>query len=343
MDTIIHSAEVKNGLAKLGVENLRSQQEAPLEEILAGRDAIVLMPTSGGKSLLYQLPAVMDSGHCITIVISPLKALQTDQVTALTAKGIRAAVLNSDLPGAERKAVLGDMIEHGGLLYLAPEQLQNTEVAANLRRANIARVAVDEAHILPQTKDDFRKAYGEIGDFLDSLPRRPQVIALTATATRADMRRIRKSLGIPDAQLFRTPMRRENLRLYMKRIDAAKGKRGKNKPPAETILFQMVEQELERWNGKGAVIIYCPTVKRVKRLKRWLKARGFKVGKYHGKMEAQEAPEGTAGVHVGGQAHHGRDQRLRTRHRQAGCTAYHPCRSAALNGRVCAGNRPSRP
>ncbi len=285
MRTYKNTDEVKKGLKKLGIENLRPQQEAPLEAILASRDVIVLMPTSGGKSLLYQLPAAIDQAPALTLVISPLKALQTDQVTALTRKGIHAAVLNSDLSDAERKAVLHDMIERGGLLYLAPEQLQNAEVADALSRADIARVAVDEAHVLPQTKDDFRQAYGKIGAFLDRLPHRPQVIALTATATKADVRRIRKSLGIPDAQLFRTPMRRDNLRLYIKRVEASKGKRGKNKPSGETVLFRMVEQELERWNGKGAVIIYCPTVKRVKRLKQWLAARGFKVGKYHGKMK----------------------------------------------------------
>lgn len=284
----IDSDDVKKGLEKLGIKNLRPQQEAPLEAILDGKDVIVLMPTSGGKSLLYQLPVVMDSGQRITLVISPLKALQTDQVAALTAKGIRAAVVNSDLSHAERRAVLRDMIEHGGLLYLAPEQLLNAEVADALSRADIARVAVDEVHILPQTKDDFRKSYGKIGDFLDGLPHCPQVIALTATATKVDVRRIRKSLGIPDAQLFHTPMRRDNLRLYVKRVEAARGKRGKHKPTGEAVLFRLVEQELERWNGKGAVIIYCPTVKRVKRLKKWLRARGFRAGKYHGKMKHKQ-------------------------------------------------------
>lgn len=285
MRTYINTDEVKIGLEKLGIENLRPQQVAPLDAILDGRDVIVLMPTSSGKSLLYQLPAAMDCGGKMTLVLSPLKALQADQVAALTAKGIRAAVLNSDLPNAERRAVLHDMTEHGGLLYLAPEQLQNVEVVTALTRSDIARVAVDEAHVLPQTRDDFRTAYGEIGNFLDILPRRPQVIALTATATMTDVRRIRKSLGIPDAQLFRTPMRRENLQLYIKRVELSKGKRSKNKLSAEIALFRMVEQELERWNGKGAVIIYCPTVKRVKRLKKWLRARGFQVGKYHGKMK----------------------------------------------------------
>ena len=158
---------------------------------------------------MYQLPAVIDGEGKLTLVLSPLKALQLDQVKALCSKGIRAAVLNSDLSPSEHHAVLADMTAHGGLLYLAPEQLQNPAVVKALHSADLRRIAVDEAHILPQSKDDFRKAYGAIGGFIRALPQRPQVLALTATATRKDVARIRKSLGIPDADLFRTPMRRE--------------------------------------------------------------------------------------------------------------------------------------
>ena len=122
-----------DGLQKLGITNLRQQQEAPMQAIFDGKDAIVLMPTAGGKSLLYQLPAVMDDTGKLTLVISPLKALQLDQVDALRSKGIRAAVLNSDLSAAEHRDVLEDMTEHGGLLYLAPEQLRSPAVAEALQ------------------------------------------------------------------------------------------------------------------------------------------------------------------------------------------------------------------
>ena len=254
-----------------------------MEAILNNEDVIVLMPTSGGKSLLYQLPAVMEPGS-LTLVISPLKALQLDQVESLHSKGIRAAVLNSDLSAAEHRDVLEDMTKRGGLLYLAPEQLRSPAVAEALQSCPIlTRIAVDEAHILPQAKDDFRKAYGKIGSFIDSLPRHPQVIALTATATRKDVDRIRKSLNIDNASLFRTPMRRDNLRLYIKRIEAG-GKTRKGGQSIEHTLFQSVERELSKWDEHGAVIIYCPTVKLVKRLCKWLKARDYPVGKYHGKM-----------------------------------------------------------
>lgn len=275
----------EKGMKKLGVANLRPQQEAPMEAILNNEDVIVLMPTSGGKSLLYQLPAVMEHGD-LTLVISPLKALQLDQVEALRRKGIRAAVLNSDLSVAEHHSVLEDMTEHGGLLYLAPEQLRSPTVAEALQSCPIlTRIAVDEAHILPQAKDDFRKAYGKIGRFISSLPRHPQVIALTATATRRDVCRIRKSLDIPNAALFRTPMRRDNLHLYIKRIDSGKTRKSKRGQSVEHTLFQSVERELSKWDEDGAVIIYCPTVKLVKRLCKWLKARDYPVGKYHGKMK----------------------------------------------------------
>ena len=283
--SITINEHLTEALKKLGIANLRPQQEAPTEAILDGKDIIVLMPTSGGKSLLYQLPAVMEPGN-LTLVISPLKALQLDQVDALRSKGIRAAVLNSDLSTAEHSSVLEDMTRRGGLLYLAPEQLRSPAVAEALQSCPIlTRVAVDEAHILPQAKDDFRKAYGKIGSFIHSLPHRPQVIALTATATRNDVSRIRKSLGIPNVERFRTPLRRDNLHLCINHIDNSKIRKGKRKPSTENVLFQSVERELSKWDEDGAVIIYCPTVKLVKRLCKWLKARDYPVGKYHGKMK----------------------------------------------------------
>ncbi|MFQ9975187.1 MAG: DEAD/DEAH box helicase [Butyricicoccus sp.] len=154
-------------LQKLGIANLRPQQEAPMEAILNNEDVIILMPTSGGKSLLYQLPAVMEPDS-LTLVISPLKALQFDQVESLRSKGIRAAVLNSDLSAAEHRDVLEDMTEHGGLLYLAPEQLQNMAVADAAYRH--LTVLPSMKRTLPQAKDDFRKAYGKIAASLTRSP-----------------------------------------------------------------------------------------------------------------------------------------------------------------------------
>ena len=275
---------VADALQKLHIANLRPIQEAPLRAILSGADIIASLPTGGGKSLLYQLPAVMDNRPLLTLVISPLRALQQDQVSTLTEKGIRAAALNSDLTLAQREAILSAMCEGGGLLYLAPEQLQNPMVAAALRQADIARVALDEAHILPQTKDDFRKAYGKIGTFVQTLPHRPQILALTATATHDDVRRIRKSLRMyEDTRIFHAPVRRENLRLLIKNIEPSK-----KGIPLETIRFRTVERMLDKWNCKGSVIVFCPTVKMVKQLHKWLKARDYAVSKFHGKMKPQK-------------------------------------------------------
>nr|WP_302666438.1 DEAD/DEAH box helicase [uncultured Agathobaculum sp.] len=129
--------DISLGLKKLDVANLRPAQEAPLRGILFGSNVLAVMLTGGGKSLLYQLPAVMDGGQRLALVISPLRALQQDQVDSLIAKGIRAAALNSDLTLAHREAVLAAMCESGGLFYLASEQLQNPTVAAALRQADI--------------------------------------------------------------------------------------------------------------------------------------------------------------------------------------------------------------
>lgn len=282
----LHSQEFLAGLEKLGIQNLRPQQEAPMGAILSGRDVIVKMPTGGGKSILFQAPAQTDSASALTLVISPLRALQDDQVSGLKKRGIRAARLNSDLTPAQHAAVLTDFCAHGGLLYLAPEQLQNPRVADQLCSANVVRIAVDEAHILAQAKDDFRKAYGGIGSFIQTIPHRPQLLALTATATRHDTREIITALGMREPAVFDFPIRRDNLRLSVKRVEVP-GKKGR-KRSLETLRFQAVERVLRGWNGKGSAIIYCPTVKMVRQLSKWLKARGYSVGKYHGKMRREK-------------------------------------------------------
>ena len=275
---------VADALHKLQIEKLRHEQEEPLRAILSGADVLVIMPTGGGKSLLYQLPALLDAGPSLTLVISPLRALQQDQVSALTEKGIRAAALNSDLTQKEHAKILEEMCKAGGLLYLAPEQLENPMVESVLCEAKIARIAVDEAHTLLQVKDDFRKAYGRIGEFIETLPHRPQIVALTATATCGDIRRIRKSLRMyEDTRIFHAPVRRENLRLLIKNIEPSK-----KGIPLETIRFRTVERMLDKWNCKGSVIVFCPTVKMVKQLHKWLKARDYAVSKFHGKMKPQK-------------------------------------------------------
>ncbi len=281
MYNIHDSKALTMALEKLGVSKFRHEQEAPLMAILNGKDVLVNMPTGGGKSLLYQAPAVMREKQ-ITLVISPLKALQYDQVEALAKKGIRAAVLNSDLNNAEYHKTVGLAVMFGGLLYLAPEQLRNPWLRMAMEYSGVSCIAVDEAHVLAQSQGDFRTAYGEIGEFINALPHRPQVLALTATATVADCKTIIESLDMRMPEVFKSPMCRDNLKLFIKVIETtAKDNKRHN---LEMNRFHSVERELAAWDGKGAAIVYCNTVQMVKNLYKWLKARDYPVCKFHGKL-----------------------------------------------------------
>ncbi len=285
MLSIINYAAMRLACLRLGIWKLRPQQEEAMKAICQGLDALIVMMTSGGKSALFQIPAIARFPR-VSLVISPLKALQEDQVHALLAKNIPAFVLNSDMAEAKRKQVLKEVVDRGGILYLAPEQLQNKEVRKALLSADVALVAVDEAHVLAQSKDDFRTAYGEIGTFINTLPDRPQVLALTATATPFDCHTIIESLKMRDPEVFKFPIRRDNLHLYVKALETKSKAHKRN--TLEINRFNAVERELDAWNGDGAAIIYCNTVTMVKSLYEWLKARDYPVCKYHGKMDLNE-------------------------------------------------------
>ena len=272
-------------LAQMKIGHLRDWQVEPLRAIQQGRDVFVSMSTGGGKSLLYQLPAAMEEGRGLTIVISPLRSLQMDQVAALGKKSISAVCVNSDLSGSERRKILADLSQDA-LLYVAPEQLASRDLIKALETCHVERVVVDEAHILPLMELDFRLAYGQIGTFIRMLSERPQIMACTATATAKDRRRIIQALGMRDAAVFVFPVRRDNLRLSIKKVDVKRG--AHKKARLEHRLLCAVERQLEKWNGDGAVIIYAPTVKRVKRIYRWLKGRGWPVARYTGKQSQKK-------------------------------------------------------
>ena len=199
-----YNYNVYAAMHQLGVTRLRTEQSKVLSCILQNRDVLVRLCTGGGKSLLFQLPALLDEPGQLTLVFSPLLALQEDQVSALKKKGVRAALLNSSLSKRRHAATLRDFVQNGGLLYLAPEQLRNLKVLEALASAHVRRVVVDEVHILPQVDRGFRKAYAEIGPFIDSLPERPQILALTATATRSDFSYIAESLHMTNPKRFPT-------------------------------------------------------------------------------------------------------------------------------------------
>lgn len=261
-------------MEKLGVQEFRPCQKQVFEKIFSARNVFAIIPTAGGKSLLYQLPALMGDG--LTLVFSPTKSLQVDQVTKLRERDLSAAYCNSDLSKAERKAVL-DGLPHTRLLYIAPEQLQCEDMQEALARCHVSRVAIDEAHILPKAQMGFRRAYAKIGEFIASLSRKPQVIICTATATKRVRKQILGSLGVEDVDIFQAPVRRENLKLQIKKLETQKS------------LRHAVERALDKWKHstgrkkRGSVIIYCPTVREVKRTYQWLKARDWKVQKYTGK------------------------------------------------------------
>ena len=180
----MYNKDIYPALQTFGIEHLRDEQERALTPILAGRDVLVRLRTGGGKSLLYQLPALLDEPGSLTLVFSPLRALQRDQVQALERRGVRSALCSTPISARSlHAAILRDFTANGGLLYLAPEQLRREDVCTTLAAAHVRRVVVDEAHILPQVEHAFRKDYRRIGPFIESLPKHPQVLAFTATAT----------------------------------------------------------------------------------------------------------------------------------------------------------------
>ena len=186
--------------AYFGYDQFRPGQAEIISHILSGRDALVLMPTGGGKSLCYQLPALKLPG--LTLVISPLIALMKDQVDGLRANGIRAAFLNSTLSDYEASSVLTD-VRRGAikLLYLAPERLALPSFQQTLRSLTLSLIAVDEAHCISEWGHDFRPEYRNLKSLRAIFPESP-IIALTATATEKVRTDILKQLSLRDPKIF---------------------------------------------------------------------------------------------------------------------------------------------
>ena len=192
-----------------GYDAFRGDQEAIVAQVVAGGDAIVLMPTGGGKSITYQIPALVRPGT--GLVVSPLIALMHDQVDALVANGVNAAYLNSTQSPAERASVeqaylAGDL----DLLYVAPERLSNAATTGLLQRGTLSVIAIDEAHCVSQWGHDFRPDYLALGDLAERFPGIPRM-ALTATATRATHQEITERLRLPEARHFVASFDRPNI------------------------------------------------------------------------------------------------------------------------------------
>ena len=253
-----------------GYDSFRPGQEEIVNALLAGRDALAIMPTGAGKSLCYQVPALLLPG--LTLVISPLISLMQDQVKGLNAAGIHAAFINSLLTETQIARAL-DLAAEGSykLVYVAPERLESPVFRSFAAGADISMVTVDEAHCISQWGQDFRPSYLKILDFIDSLPRRPIVSAFTATATREVKDDIVCTLRLHDAKVLVTGFDRPNLYFQVERT------RRKD---------DFVIQYLRDHPGESG-IIYCATRKNVDKLQELLTEYGFAATKYHAGLSAE--------------------------------------------------------
>ena len=248
-----------------GYTSFRPAQEAPIASLLRNEDVIGIMPTGAGKSICFQIPALCKPG--LTIVFSPLISLMKDQVDGLLVQNIPAALINSTLTQAEFYKTMYE-VRSGKikLLYIAPERLGSNFFCNVLRALPIAQVIVDEAHCISEWGHDFRPSYRLIGEWLNSLPKRPIVGAFTATATKYVENDIKKLLGLDNANVYVTGFDRPNLSFSVIRT-----------PKRMDYVVHYVRQH-DNENG----IIYCATRKDVDRVYENLTRAGIKVGHYHG-------------------------------------------------------------
>ncbi len=253
-----------------GYESFRAPQQNIIESVLAGRDCFVLMPTGAGKSLCYQIPALLRDG--VAIVVSPLISLMKDQVDALKQNGVEAAFYNSSLTAGEARGVL-NALEAGklDLLYVAPERLMMPEFQEKLRKLKVGLIAIDEAHCVSQWGHDFRPEYVQLGQLRPKFPDIP-FIALTATAdtqTRGDIL-LRLQLKTPD--VFVSGFDRPNIRYTVVE---------KSKPQAQ------VANYIKAHEGESG-IVYCLSRKRVDEVSEHLRKLGIDAASYHAGYSTEE-------------------------------------------------------
>ncbi|MDT2835825.1 DNA helicase RecQ [Enterococcus durans] len=257
-----------------GYEEFRPGQREIIQKVMEHEDVLGIMPTGSGKSVCYQLPALMLDG--LTIVVSPLISLMKDQVDAANQLGIAATFINSSLNGYETARRFQEL-EHREiqLLYVAPERFIMPDFIRSMQHWNVQLLAIDEAHCISQWGHDFRPSYLQMAEKLNELIQRPIIVALTATATIAVAEDIKRLLKIPVKNHIQTGFARENLRL-------------------QVIKDQKKEQylvEYLRMNQKQSGIIYAATRKEVDRIYHLLKKFGFNAGRYHGGMSERERTE----------------------------------------------------
>ena len=255
-----------------GYKSFRPGQLEAVNTILNGRDLIAVMPTGSGKSVCYQLPA-MRAGH-LTIVVSPLRALMRDQVQALQARGVAAALIDSGVTPKRRQSIY-DAAHGGGLriLYVAPERLFADDFAAFTQSARVDLIAIDEAHCVLQWGHDFRPSYMRIGEFIAQLPTRPVVAAFTATATKRQVPEIARDLGLDRPVMIGTGFDRPNIR-----FDAIE-----LKPSAR-------RKFITKWakTHEGSGIVYCTTIRRCDELSGCLQDAGIEAEAFYAPLSDKE-------------------------------------------------------
>mgnify|MGYP001771282666 FL=1 len=272
------SSEIRNTLKNFfGFDSFKGDQEEIIQHLLDGNDCFVLMPTGGGKSLCYQLPAIMMDG--VAIVISPLIALMKNQVDAI--RGFVeggdsiAHFLNSSLNKSQVDAVHSDILSgRTKILYVAPESLVKPENVSFLQGVKISFYAVDEAHCISEWGHDFRPEYRRIREIVDEIGRAP-IIALTATATPKVQSDILKNLGILDARVFKSSFNRTNLYYEVK-----------DKVDADKDIVRYIRQN----PGKSG-IVYCLSRKKVEEMAEFLNINGIKALPYHAGLDAKTRSE----------------------------------------------------
>ena len=257
-----------------GYDSFREKQEEIITYILEGKDVVTIMPTGGGKSICYQIPALILEG--LTIVISPLISLMKDQVDNIKNMGIKSAYINSTLSDSEINSILNDVIkDEVKILYVAPERLESTEFLNFITRVKIAQIAIDEAHCISQWGHDFRSSYRRISKFIDLLVERPIITAFTATATEEVRRDIISLLRLNAPKIFITGFDRKNLKITIEKA---------------VIKKQYILNYISSSKGASG-IVYCATRKDVDMVYEMLIANNIKAERYHAGLNDEERKE----------------------------------------------------